>query len=95
MALSARWADAGDDKGGYGTRALLGKAGLGAPQGEVSKEEMRASSAFLIFFPCCSLPSHTLVPKSCHRAFLSRIGKGTDPPDGVVGYAFRNGKGHF
>ena len=54
MALSARRAGAGlegrwCDEGAYGTRALLGKAGPGAPQGEVSKEETRASSFFL---PC-------------------------------------------
>lgn len=42
--------ECGDDEGRVWTRALLGKAGLGAPWGEVSKEDMRASSSFRIFF---------------------------------------------
>ena len=78
MALSARWADAGDDKGGYGTRALLGKAGLGAPQGEFSKEEMRASSAFLIFstlFPAFpERVKHLLELSKVHEAHVINCG---------------------
>lgn len=56
------------------------------------------TSAFFIFFPLSVLPIHTLVPQSCPHAFLSigsQPGKGTNPLDGVGGYAFGNEKGHF
>ena len=52
------------------------------------------ASAFLIFF----FPNHTLAPKSRDCSFFSsgsQPGNGTSLPDGVVRYAFVNGKKHF
>lgn len=46
--ISKEWGDG--DEGREGVRALLGKAGLCAPWGEVRKEELRASPSFLNFF---------------------------------------------
>ena len=61
--------ECGDDEGRVWTRALLGKAGLGAPRGEVSKEWMRASSSFLIFFTLFpTFPERLKHPQNCQKS---------------------------